>query len=57
MTRKPYCIVFLLACAAWFHPAQAPGDLARKGSTFTFYQENDLYTGTDRDFTNGIKMT
>jgi hypothetical protein len=46
MIPKPSCIVCLLVCAAWFHPAQAAGYLARKGSTFTFYQENDLYTGT-----------
>ena len=46
MIPKPSCIVCLLVCAAWFHPAQAAGYLARKGSTFTFYRENDLYTGT-----------
>jgi len=28
-----------------------------EGSTLTFYQENDLYTGSDRDYTNGIKLT
>ena len=27
-----------------------------EGSTLTFYQENDLYTGSDRDYTN-IKLT
>lgn len=38
-------------------PASAAETGARTGSTITFYQENDLYTGTDRDYTNGIKVT
>jgi hypothetical protein len=29
----------------------------RPASTFTFYQENDIYTGSDRDYTNGIKLS
>ena len=37
--------------------ARAPAETAREASTFTFHQENDLYTGTDRDYTNGIKLT
>ncbi|MFP4037461.1 MAG: lipid A deacylase LpxR family protein [Desulfobacteraceae bacterium] len=26
-------------------------------STFTFYLENDVFTGTDREYTNGLKLT
>jgi len=27
------------------------------GSTFTFFQENDIYTGSDRDYTNGTRIS
>lgn len=37
--------------------AYSSDESTRKGSTFTFYQENDLYAGTDRDYTNGTKLT
>ncbi len=54
---KP-CAVLIL-CAILCLPAlplAAAGDGAA-GGTITFYQENDLYAGTDRDYTNGIKLS
>jgi hypothetical protein len=30
---------------------------AKAHNTFTFYLENDVFTGTDREYTNGIKLT
>jgi len=56
MSKTVISMLVLLTATAWTQ-AQASGDHASRGSTFTFYQENDLYTGTDRDYTNGIKMT
>ena len=37
--------------------ACAQNETARDASTFTFYQENDIYAGTDRGYTNGIKFS
>ncbi len=50
-------IFFLVLITAVPCTVYAQADTPRDASTFTFYQENDLYTGTDRDYTNGIKLT
>ncbi|HPA69717.1 MAG TPA: lipid A deacylase LpxR family protein [Methanoregulaceae archaeon] len=49
--------LFLLAIVIASNATCSDEESVLKESTFTFYQENDLYTGTDRDYTNGIKMT
>lgn len=38
--------------AGWCQEAEAEDPL-----TFTFYWENDAITGTDKDYTNGLKLT
>ncbi|MBN2298880.1 MAG: lipid A deacylase LpxR family protein [Deltaproteobacteria bacterium] len=49
------CFISLMSILPCLLYAQA--DTPREASTFTFYQENDLYTGTDRDYTSGTKLT
>lgn len=34
-----------------------PSDTARLAGTFTFYLENDYFGGTDRHYTNGLKLS
>lgn len=50
-------LAFILVMLQVSHAAYADEEKAHTESTFTFYQENDLYTGTDRDYTNGIKIS
>ena len=62
MSSKPFRIIFIgimitVQVMAALPYAYAGEEKERMGSTFTFYQENDLYTGTDRDYTNGIKLS
>jgi len=49
--------LFILAMIMASNATCSDEESALKESTFTFYQENDLYTGTDRDYTNGIKVS
>ena len=52
--------VMLVSCVFLCLPAlllRAADDGAPAGGTITFYQENDIYAGTDRDYTNGIKLS
>ena len=37
--------------------ATADGHSTPPSRSFTFYWENDAFTGTDRDYTNGLKLT
>ncbi|HDR16659.1 MAG TPA: lipid A deacylase LpxR family protein [Desulfobacteraceae bacterium] len=53
--RFSFYILFLLV---FIHPVpvlaeKSPGEYR----TFTFYLENDVFTGTDREYTNGVKFT
>lgn len=53
----PSLAIILTLAVLWPPASYASEEYASQGSTFTFYQENDLYTGSDRDYTNGIKMS
>ena len=57
IAEKIILICLLLLITFLPYTVNAQTDNAREASTFTFRQENDLYTGTDRDYTNGIKLT
>jgi lipid A 3-O-deacylase len=57
---KRGCAVFIVCLVfCWFYPA--PGwcgiEAPDEPLTFTFYWENDLFANTDRDYTNGLKLT
>lgn len=49
----------LLMVALTGSPSRADATIQepRVGSTFTFYHENDFYTGNDSDYTNGIRLS
>lgn len=48
-------VVLLSAAPA---PAQGPTtERARQAGLFTLYVENDYFTGTDRNYTNGVKLS
>jgi len=50
--------ILIAAIVLCFRASVCAGyESALQGGTFTFYQENDIYTGTDRDYTNGIKIS
>jgi hypothetical protein len=52
------CVILIAWIALCFPASACAGcEEGSEGGTFTFYQENDLYTGTDRDYTNGIKIS
>ena len=56
--QKPFVglvLLILLAVRPSFSLAQGPPP-PRSGS-LTLYWENDLFSGTDRDYTNGLKLT
>jgi len=38
-------------------PAHAENHLADESNTLTLYIENDVFAGTDREYTNGTKLT
>ena len=50
-------INFMLALLWLPYTGHAQTDTPREASTLTFYQENDIYAGTDRGYTNGLKLT
>jgi hypothetical protein len=58
MTRYSFFFIlvlfFVLVCGT--HPCFAEKD-PEEHSTLTFYLENDMVTGTDREYTNGVKLT
>ncbi|MCK9264800.1 MAG: lipid A deacylase LpxR family protein [Deltaproteobacteria bacterium] len=57
LEMKGYTI-FIAVIALCFRASVCAGyESDLQGGTFTFYQENDFYTGTDRDYTNGIKIS
>ena len=47
-------LIFVLVCGT--DPCFARKD-PKDHSTLTFYLENDMVTGTDREYTNGVKLT
>ena len=50
---------FLLLVSAFLtvmHPAQGHGEDRVAGGTFSMYFENDLFAGTDRLYTSGVKL-
>jgi len=47
-----FCLLGLLPITAL-----AQDEKAKSSKSFSFYLENDLFTGTDREYTNGIKLT
>lgn len=51
------CLAILVPLALWpsFSLAQSPPP--SKSGSFALYWENDLFSGTDRDYTNGLKLT
>jgi hypothetical protein len=49
---------FSIVCAAYAQTSPGvPVDRARTASVFTFYLENDYFGGTDRHYTNGVKLS
>jgi len=51
--RLSFLFLFLsLGCAGFAQAGES-----QEANTLTFYQENDIYSGTDRDYTNGLKFT
>jgi len=54
---KHICGFFIAAVLAFPATVRAQTDTPREATTFTFYQENDIYAGTDRGYTNGIKFS
>jgi lipid A 3-O-deacylase len=48
-----FLIGFILFHPGYSSAGKSPGEY----STFTFYLENDVFTGTDREYTNGVKLT
>ncbi len=48
---------FLLLAGIVPGTALAQADSPSQASTFTFFQENDIYAGTDRGYTNGIRFS
>ena len=51
------CAIALI-CVLVFGPSPCFAQKDPKAhDTFTFYLENDVFTGTDREYTNGIKLT
>lgn len=63
ISQRVLFLIFLFAAAV----APAPGFCGeievppvldkRQAHTFSFYFENDLFTGSDRHYTNGVKLT
>jgi hypothetical protein len=49
-------LVIICVLLNGLEPCSARKD-PRDANTFTFYLENDVFTGTDREYTNGIKLT
>jgi lipid A 3-O-deacylase len=47
----------LVSCLVFFDNAHADHHAPDKSWTFTFRFENDLFAGTDRHYTNGIKLS
>ena len=49
----------IIICILGLHPltALAREEKAKSSKSFTFYLENDVFTGTDREYTNGVKLT
>jgi hypothetical protein len=62
-TRRAAVAVLLEVAAVLRLPFRAgadpivPADRARTASVFTFYLENDFSGGTDRHYTNGVKLS
>jgi lipid A 3-O-deacylase len=57
MSIKIATLFFVLTAMLCLQDISASDENPYKGSTFTFYNENDLYTGTDGDYTSGTKLT
>ncbi len=60
--RKPFCNRMLSALflasglLTLLPPATASGGRETAGGTFSIYLENDLFAGTDRQYTSGVKL-
>ena len=55
--RHLSAIVFLaFVFLTVMHPAQGRGEDRVAGGTFSMYFENDLFAGTDRQYTSGVKL-
>lgn len=54
---KSLFICFLIASAMAYSKLSFAEKTPKDHSTFTFYLENDVFTGTDREYTNGVKLT
>jgi len=50
-------MLFALLLAGSPSRAEASRQQPHTGGTFTFYHENDFYTGNDSDYTNGIRLS
>jgi lipid A 3-O-deacylase len=46
-----------LSCCLEIEAVWADNDISMHGGNFTLYWENDTFFGTDRDYTNGLKLT
>jgi lipid A 3-O-deacylase len=59
MSIKTAITFIVLTAVLWSQAVYASEENARKSSTFTLYQENDIYNGTgaDGDYTNGTRVT
>lgn len=53
----PVFIALMLCCASTAPAIESDPDETARFDTFTVYWENDIFTGTDRDYTNGLKLT
>ena len=65
LSRKPFGMVLLvhllIAGSVLFHPGLIPparaGENKALTDILTLYWENDVFAQTDRDYTNGLKLT
>jgi lipid A 3-O-deacylase len=54
---KQVLFFLVLAFSPGLEAARAENDISRQSKNFTLYWENDTFFGTDRDYTNGLKLT
>ncbi len=55
--RDLKCLAFLCLLCLLVQPAKAFGEDQRGQGVLSLYWENDLYAGTDENYTNGVKLT
>lgn len=49
-------LILATSLLALLSPARSPGEDKIAGGTFSMYLENDLFAGTDRQYTSGVKL-